>query len=901
MSANHCNEVTQPADGKVEPAVLASLSLVTGAFAVAMGLTVLAGWMLDIEVLKRIRPGFTAMNPLSALCLIGSGIAILLARGRRRRAARAVGSFILLAALTKLADMAWGGLPVDQLLFAEQLGGGNGPPNAMAPNTTLAFALVGLALIFGVSRRRSLALVSQGLGASVLAVSMFALIGYAFGINPLHSVGPFIPMALHTGLGLAMVSLGLLSLTPHYGLMLVLRDTGSAGSMARTVLPLAILIPVAVGAMRLWGQDSGYYGTEAGVALQVIANVLVTSILLTSSVIALYRSDNIRRGREQDLTRSEARYRLAEKVAQVGHWRMDLPSMQVSWSDELFRISGMSNEGGVPSAADILKIYHPDDRRLVRQSVRDALREGRDWEYLVRICRPDGELRHVSSHGVCDRDSDGTLTGLFGVFADITELEHARRRAEEATSAKAAFLANMSHEIRTPLNGVMGFAELLLASKLGAEQKRHATLIFDSAQTLLTLLNDILDVSKIDAAQLEIAKEPFDLPHQLRQCVRLMDGMAQKKGLALTLAVDPALPRHVVGDGLRLRQILLNLLGNAIKFTASGSVAVEAAVMVSDTGSPLLQIDVIDTGVGIPEARLASVFEEFVQADVSTARRFGGSGLGLTISRRLAALMGGDIKLSSRENEGTRVTLTMPLLAVAHPLRRGSDLAVEPAPRSPGDSAENSGVTILLAEDLDINQELITGMLARMGYKVDIAHDGAEAIRLAGRLIEEPDAYGLILMDIQMPVVDGLTATRAIRDLGGRASQIPIVALTANAYKSDIEECHNSGMVDHLSKPVSMAELGAALTRWLGAEAPPVERRRASDTNRLSLADKFAQRKVTYGIRLVELQRALSSASDEDRELLMAEVEKIAHNLAGTAAMFGEQSWASRQPWLKTI
>lgn len=889
MPANHFSNMTQTADRPTQLSAPALLSGVTGALVVSMGLLVLLGWANDMEVLKRIHPGFTAMNPLTALSLILSGAAILFARGGWRGGSLAVGSFILLVALAKAADIAWGGLPVDQLLFANRLDEGIGLPNAMAPNTAFAFSLVALALIFAASRRRSFGLISQGLGVSVLAISMFALIGYAFGIGPLTSVGPFIPMALHTGLALAMVSLGLLSLTPHCGLMLILRDTGSAGSMARIVLPLAILIPVVIGAVRLWGQNNGYYGTVVGVALSVVANVLVTSILLTTSIVALHRSDSIRRAREQDLTRSEARYRLAEQVAQVGHWRMDLPSLQVSWSDEVFRISGISNEGGVPSAVDILKIYHPDDRRQVRQSVRDALREGRDWEYLVRLCRPDGELRHVTSHGVCERDTNGRLSSIFGVFADVTDLEHARRRAEDATSTKAAFLANMSHEIRTPLNGVMGFAELLLGSKLSAEQKRHATLIFESARTLLKLLNDILDVSKIDAGQLQVAQEPFDLEHQLRQCIRLMDGIAQNKGLALSLTVDPILPTHVIGDGLRLRQILLNLLGNAIKFTAAGSVTVEAAPTVSETGEPMLQIYVTDTGVGIPEARQASVFEEFVQADVSTARRYGGSGLGLSISRSLAALMGGEIKLKSRESEGTRVTLTLPLMAVTHPLRRDSDSASKPATRQLSDeSAQNSGTTILLAEDLDINQELITGMLERMGHKVEIAGNGEEAIRLASRLQEEPDAYGMILMDIQMPVVDGIAATRAIRALGGRAAAIPIVALTANAYSSDVELCRSAGMVDHLSKPVSMAALGTALTRWLGKDGTPVERRRAADTNELTLAERFAQRKAGYEARLAELQGALATLSDQDREPLFAEVENIAHNLAGTAAMFGE-------------
>jgi PAS domain S-box-containing protein len=889
MLAKYFPEVTLSVDKPTEHTVLLLISLITCGLVIAIGLLVLIGWANDIELLKRIHPTFTAMNPLSAVCLIIGGISILLARYRWQRAASSAGVFILIIAGIKAADIAWGGLPVDQLLFARSLGGGSGLPNAMAPNTAFAFLLLALSLLSATSKRRILGLISQGLSTAVLAISIFALIGYAFGINHLNSVGPFIPMALHTSLGLALLSTGLMSLTPHCGLMVVLRDTGAAGSMARTVLPLAIFVPVVVGGMRLWGQNSGYYGTEVGVALQVIANVLVTSILLTSSIIALHRSDRIRLRREQDIARSEASYRLAEEVAQVGHWRMDAFSRQLSWSDEVFRLAGISIDCGVPSVGNILDVYHPEDRSFVRQSVRDALREGRDWEYRVRLNRPDGEVRLVTSRGVCERDEDGKLTGLFGVFADVTDLEHARCKAEEASAAKAAFLANMSHEIRTPLNGVMGFAELLLASELAVEQKRHATLIFDSAQSLLKLLNDILDVSKTDAGQLEIAQEPFDLSHQLRQCVQLMDGMAQTKGLTLTLVIDPQLPKDIVGDGIRLRQIVLNLLGNAIKFTAAGSVIIEAISEVSDTGVPLVQINVTDTGVGIPEARQASVFEEFVQADVSTARRFGGSGLGLSISRRLVALMGGEIRLASREGEGTQVTLCIPLIAATHPLLQSSDNAIEPFAPPPGDSTQSSVITILLAEDLDINQELITDMLDRMGYKAEIANNGEEAIRLAGRLRGQPDAYGLILMDIQMPVVDGLTATRAIRAQGGRASSIPIVALTANAYASDISECHGAGMVDHLAKPVSMSSLGAALAKWLGKAELSSAYKRAGSTTEFSLADKFTQRKATYDERLVELQGALQRVGANDRERLIAEVENIAHNLAGTAAMFGEQ------------
>jgi CheY-like chemotaxis protein len=367
-----------------------------------------------------------------------------------------------------------------------------------------------------------------------------------------------------------------------------------------------------------------------------------------------------------------------------------------------------------------------------------------------------------------------------------------------------------------------------------------------------------------------------------------MEGMAYKKGLALALAVDPELPKHVLGDGLRLRQILLNLLGNAIKFTASGSVTLKARAATSRSGLPVVEVLVIDTGVGIPLARQASVFEEFVQADASTSRQFGGSGLGLTISRRLAALMGGEIKLSSTEGHGTQVTLTIPMTAAGHALPAPPEPAAEPMRAGADQNDEDQAVTILLAEDLDINQELITGMLDRMGYQVEIANNGEEALRLVGRLQEKPDAYAMVLMDIQMPVLDGIGAARAIRALGGRASEIPIVALTANAYEADILECRRAGMDDHLSKPVSMAALGAMVSRWVGQESLSAIASMEVAADKPSLAGKFADRKAAYGTRLTELRLALLAETGEERGLLITEARKIAHNLAGTAAMFGE-------------
>jgi PAS domain S-box-containing protein len=858
--------------------VSVTISLAAGLTVIAIGALVLVGWASDIELLKRIYPHFTAMNPLTAFCLVFSGVALLLARWGYDRAAGALGVTIVLVAIGKFADIASGHVPIDQLLFADELHGKFGPSNAMAPNTALALMLLGVALIFSVSARRSFMLISQCLALSIIMISLFAVVGYAFGIDHLNAVGAFIPMALHTGVTLAIVSVGVMALTPHCGIMLVLRDPGSAGSMARFVLPLAIFIPIVVGALRLWGQKSGFYGTGAGVALMVVANVLITSVLLIASILALYRSDEVRRCREEDLARSDTRHRLAAKVAQVGHWRMNLPSLQISWSDEAFQISGLPKCQGMPSPAAVLDIFHPDDRQLVRQSVRGALRESRDWAYVVRVCRPDGELRHISSHGVCEHDENGLLTGVFGVFADITELENARRKSEESTAMKAAFLANMSHEIRTPMNGVLGFTELLASSRLDDTQQSQVELIAESGRAMMRLLNDILDMSKMDSGQMRLTAEPIDLGHKLRNCARLMEPAARAKGVVFIIDLDPALPKWVLGDPLRLRQILLNLIGNAVKFTDRGSIAVRAHKVADQ-----LSIEVADSGVGIPADRLENIFQQFSQGDASIARKYGGTGLGLSISAELAKLMGGSIAVTSMPGHGSTFNVMLPLIEAADMPGPETVPNLDNLPIFTDHVAARPRV--LIAEDHDINQLLITALAQSAGLEPVIAANGKEAVDMVREAAAAGEPFALVLMDVQMPLVDGLEATRQLRALGFTAEQLPIVALTANAYSEDKAACLAAGMQQHVAKPVRLRDLNDLALRYIGT-APKRPAERASiitDPTIKSVAQRYQERRTATLDAIATNARSMHLDS-----ATVTELASMLHKLAGTAGFFGE-------------
>jgi PAS domain S-box-containing protein len=870
--------------------VLMSLPLQAAAFAALFAMLALFGWSFENDFLTRLIPRATAMNPVTAVALLVAAAALTIRVHGRGAWVRLLAGLVIAIGAAKLAQLAIGApAGVDQLLFGDRLGTpANASPNRIAPNTALALVALGGALIADGTRHRAGTLVSQAFGMVAAAISLLALVGYVLDTAALHTTQSLNAMALNTAMALMALAIGIIGVNPGIGLMRIIADRGPAGALARTALPFALLVPVLVGLARLSGQRVGFYGAEDGVALQVFANIAVTFAVLAGCIVALFRSDSERRERELAVAKSESQYRHAEQVGRIAHWQIDYWGGRVQWSDEFYELCGLSRE--VEPALDTwLALCHPDDAAAIRQTVTRAVKECHGWEMGHRICRADGEIRYVKSHGVCERDEAGNAAGVFGVFVDVTELELARRDAEAATKAKAAFLANMSHEIRTPMNGVMGFVELLVDTDLDSKQRRHLLLVQESAQALLKLLNDILDLSKIEAGQVDVSATPSNVRHDIVQCVRLMTPIAEQKGLKLHASFAEDFPDSVLIDSLRLRQILFNLLGNAVKFTNKGSVSVTLREMPGPDGRRTIEIEVSDTGVGIAEDRKAAIFEDFVQADASVSRRFGGSGLGLSISRRLARLMNGTISLDSREYVGTIVTLVVPLEEVVEPgPPGGKDTAPDEGPAAATDDPPRRQSSILLVEDIDINRELITEMLTRLGHTVDLAANGAEALAMAYRLDKNPEEWDLILMDVQMPVMDGLTATRAIRALGGRAATVPIIALTANAFASEIRQCREAGMNDHIVKPSGLAQLKDAVALWAGlarSQMPTVGFRQLEAA---STAERFELRLRASRERLTELAAELVAPGESGVPDLLREAADIAHILAGTAGMFGK-------------
>ena len=393
------------------------------------------------------------------------------------------------------------------------------------------------------------------------------------------------------------------------------------------------------------------------------------------------------------------------------------------------------------------------------------------------------------------------------------ELEHAKAAAEEASRAKSQFLANMSHEIRTPMNGVLGMTELLLDTGLSDKQREFARVAHSSGKNLLRIIDDILDFSKIEAGKLELETIDFDLRQVLENSIELFSEQAQAAGLELVLDIDPAVHTPLRGDPVRLRQIVSNLVGNAIKFTPNGKVAVQVRETAAPAGTVLLHLEVSDTGIGIDPASQEHIFDPFRQADGSTTRRFGGTGLGLSICKQIVELLGGHIGVNSTPGTGSVFWFDLPF-ALQAPQQSAPRSEQQRPPEQPslhGPQRSNPPRRLLVAEDNRVNQLIAQAMLSKLGWDCDLVENGQEAIDALRQ-----KRYAGILMDCQMPVMDGFAATHAIRTLeaqAGQAQRLPIIALTAHAMAGDNEKCLQAGMDGYVSKPYSLAELEQALDR----------------------------------------------------------------------------------------
>ncbi|PKN40067.1 MAG: hypothetical protein CVU60_17540 [Deltaproteobacteria bacterium HGW-Deltaproteobacteria-18] len=510
---------------------------------------------------------------------------------------------------------------------------------------------------------------------------------------------------------------------------------------------------------------------------------------------------------EQKLRESKVLLDTAARLARFGGWIVNLAQNKVEWSDQVAAIHEMP-KGYSPSVEEGINFYAPQWHGKIQDVFGACIEHGTPYDEEMQIVTAKGKHVWVRTTGEAVRDEEGRIIGAQGAFQDISEqkqnelaLIQAKEDAEGANKAKSAFLANMSHEIRTPLNGIMAMMQLLEMSTLTAEQNQFVSMAINSADRLTRLLSDLLDISRIEAGKMTLHEDEIKLPDLCQSVLELFLIPARNKGLRLEQSIDPTCPATLLGDESRLRQILFNLVGNAVKFTDRGEVKLELTPLASQKGFVHLLFSVFDTGIGIPAEHLDELFQPFSQVENSYTRKFQGAGLGLSIVRRIVDIMGGHITMDSMPGEGTAVHVMLPF-----------KLPEDSEPRQNEDIVRKDGhgrtLRVLLAEDDSSNVFAIRSLLEKCGHAVTVAENGRQALELLAK-----NAIDVILMDVQMSVMDGIEATKAIRssvELGPK-KDIPVIALTAYAMSGDREKFLAAGMNGYLGKPVKLDSLVEAL------------------------------------------------------------------------------------------
>jgi two-component system, sensor histidine kinase and response regulator len=806
-------DVTDTVPLRLWPARLAAGSAL---FIVALGLTVLAGWFLHAPALIQLLPHLPPMTRNAAACFLLCGLALLMvALGSPRWLVVACSGLVGAVSLLTIVEFGFAvNAGIDEILGPSYITVKLSSPGRMAPAGAMCFALASavLAATPGILAKRS-ALVLGLSGTIVAAVGMAASMALALGSSDAFGWGDVTRLAPHTAVGLSVMGFGMVAFA--------WKVEGDQATTPRW-LPISVAMGAATAAVGLW--QALIAGGQAPFALipvvalgggWLMASIFGLTVYLAQHAhtqkVQLQRTNEMLARHIAQRADAERRTNVALDAGQMGTWDWDLAtdtSVRSLRHDQIFGYSSLQRTWG---SKNVSACVVPEDRAAVQQVFEEASRSG-EFNLECRIRWPDASLHWISARGRADRDASGNPVRILGVVTDTSdrkraeaELRTARDAAEAANRAKNEFLANMSHEIRTPMNGVIGMTDLVLDTELTAEQREYLRIVKSSADALLTVINDILDFSRMEAGKFELDPIDFMPRDAIGDTANTVALKAHQQGLELIVDIAPDVPQMLKGDPGRLRQILVNLLGNAIKFTERGEVVLRVTREAATADRVVLHFSVRDTGVGIPLDRQTRVFEAFTQADGSTTRTYGGTGLGLTISSQLVQLMGGRLWVESEAGRGSTFHFT----AGFGPVKTPAAVAAVPDPIDLRDLA------VLIVDDNTTNRRLLEGMILGWRMIPTLAASVPEALAALRAARESERPFRLVLTDVQMPDADGFALAAAIRQDPATAGTA-VVMLTSGSQLGDAARCRALGVAAYLTKPIRRSDLRRTILFALG-------------------------------------------------------------------------------------